>query len=63
MLCSPCAFIRSQGLITADLLTKLGMIVDLQEMDWGTLLHRRTSREPLDKGGWSIFHTAPTRQR
>jgi peptide/nickel transport system substrate-binding protein len=33
------------------------MTVDLQEMDWGTVLQRRTSREPVEKGGWSIFHT------
>ena len=24
-------------------------------MDWGTTLQRRGSREPLDKGGWSLF--------
>ena len=39
------------------------MNVDLQEMDWGTLVQRRTSRDPVDKKGWSIFHTgtdAPT---
>jgi peptide/nickel transport system substrate-binding protein len=33
------------------------MNVDLQEMDWGTLLQRRTSRASVEKGGWSIFHT------
>ena len=57
------AFIRSQGQLTADLLGKLGMNVDLQEMDWGTLVQRRTSHDPVDKKGWSIFHTgtdAPT---
>ena len=26
-------------------------------MDWGTLVTRRASMEPLDKGGWSIFAT------
>jgi peptide/nickel transport system substrate-binding protein len=26
-------------------------------MDWGSVTQRRTSREPVDKGGWSIFHT------
>jgi peptide/nickel transport system substrate-binding protein len=51
------AFIHVAGLVTADLLTKLGMNVDLQEMDFGTLLQRRTSRETVEKGGWSIFHT------
>jgi peptide/nickel transport system substrate-binding protein len=33
------------------------MNVDLQESDWGTVIQRRISREPVDKGGWSIFHT------
>jgi peptide/nickel transport system substrate-binding protein len=33
------------------------MNVDLQETDWGTVVQRRASREPIEKGGWSIFHT------
>ncbi|MEN0074643.1 MAG: ABC transporter substrate-binding protein [Paracraurococcus sp.] len=45
------------GQITADLLQRCGMTVELQEMDWGSLVQRRTSKEPVDKGGWSIFHT------
>ena len=49
--------INPQGLVTADLLKKLGMNVDLQETDWGTVVQRRTKMEPVDKGGWSIFHT------
>jgi peptide/nickel transport system substrate-binding protein len=50
-------FIKPLGDVTADLLRRLGMNVDLQEMDWGTVTQRRMSREPVDKGGWSIFHT------
>jgi peptide/nickel transport system substrate-binding protein len=49
--------IHPMGLVTADLLKKMGMNVDLQEIDWGTLVQRRASREPVDKGGWSIFCT------
>ncbi len=45
------------GQVTADLLKQIGMNVDLQESDWGTVVQRRTSREPVGKGGWSIFHT------
>ena len=45
------------GLVAADLLKKLGMNVDLQEMDWGTVVQRRSSVEPVEKGGWSIFPT------
>jgi peptide/nickel transport system substrate-binding protein len=49
--------IHPLGLVTADLLKQIGMNVDLQETDWGTLIQRRASREPVDKGGWSIFCT------
>ena len=45
------------GEVTADLLKKLGMNVELQSMDWGTLVQRRVSKEPTDKGGWSMFHS------
>ena len=45
------------GQVTASLLKAMGMNVDLQESDWGTVVHRRTSKEPVDKGGWSAFHT------
>jgi len=38
-------------------LRKLGLNVELQAGDWGTLITRRTSKEPVEKGGWSIFHT------
>jgi peptide/nickel transport system substrate-binding protein len=44
------------GELTADLLRRLGMNVDLQSMDWGTVGQRRVSREPVEKNGWSIFH-------
>ncbi len=46
------------GEVTADLLKQAGMKVDLQTMDWGTLLKRRLSKEPADRGGWSIFHSS-----
>jgi len=29
----------------------------LQEADWGTVVQRRASKEPVEKGGWSVFHT------
>ncbi len=45
------------GLLTADLLKKLGLNVELQAMDWGTVTQRRQSKEPVESGGWSIFHT------
>lgn len=49
--------IHPLGLVAADLLKQIGMNVELQEIDWGTLVQRRASREPVDKGGWSLFCT------
>jgi len=49
--------VHSQSLLTTDILRKLGLNVDLQAGDWGTLITRRSSKEPIEKGGWSIFHT------
>ncbi len=44
--------------VTGALLPKLGLNVDFQAMDWGTLLLRRAKMEPIDQGGWSIFQTS-----
>jgi peptide/nickel transport system substrate-binding protein len=35
-----------------------GFKVDLQAMDWQTLVARRAKRNPLDQGGWSAFFTS-----
>ena len=43
--------------VGADLFKKLGMNVEYRVSDWGTLVQRRASKEPPDKGGWSFFHT------
>jgi peptide/nickel transport system substrate-binding protein len=45
------------GQVTADRLKRIGMNVELAESDWGTVVQRRTNREPVDRGGWSILHT------
>jgi len=41
--------------ITAELLKQLGMSVELVASDWGTVTQRRTKKEPVEQGGWSIF--------
>jgi peptide/nickel transport system substrate-binding protein len=48
---------HSQALVVTDLLKQLGLNVDVQAMDWGTLVTRRASMEPIEKGGWNIFAT------
>ena len=45
------------GQVSAETLRNIGMNVDLQATDWGSVVQRRTSREPVDKGGWSVFHS------
>jgi peptide/nickel transport system substrate-binding protein len=49
--------VHSQSLLTLDMLKKLGLNAEIQAGDWGTLITRRSVKEPVDKGGWSIFHT------
>ena len=49
--------VHSQSLLTSEMLRKLGLNVELQAGDWGTLITRRAVKEPLEKGGWTIFHT------
>jgi peptide/nickel transport system substrate-binding protein len=48
---------HTQALIVTDVMKKLGLNVEVQSMDWGTLVTRRAVKEPLDKGGWSVFAT------
>ena len=43
--------------VARDTLIKLGLTVDYQAADWGTVVQRRASKEPVEKGGWSIFCT------
>ena len=43
--------------VAADMLRKVGMNVDFQAVDWGTVVQRRASREVPTKGGWNIFFT------
>ena len=44
--------------VAADLFRRLGFNQDFAISDWGTVVQRRTSREPLDKNGWSALLTA-----
>ncbi len=49
--------IGPMGDVTYDLLKQMGLNVELAAVDWATLTQRRASKEPVEKGGWSIFHT------
>ena len=41
--------------VVAQAFRQIGLNVDEVSTDWGTVVERRTSHEPLDKGGWSMF--------
>jgi len=52
------AAVHAEALVTADLLKRIGLNVELATSDWGTVLTRRAKRGPVEEGGWSIFHTS-----
>jgi peptide/nickel transport system substrate-binding protein len=54
--------INALSLVTADIMQRMGMNVDLISTDWGSLVQRRASREPVERGGWSIIHTTSSGQ-
>jgi peptide/nickel transport system substrate-binding protein len=49
--------VHAQALVTLAMLRQTGLNVELQAMDWGTLITRRASKAPIGQGGWNIFHT------
>src|SRR5436305_15185351 len=44
--------------VTKSLMEKAGFKVDLQAMDWQTLVTRRTKKDPPNAGCWSAFLTS-----
>jgi peptide/nickel transport system substrate-binding protein len=54
--------INALSLVTADILTRMGMNLEVISTDWGTLVQRRASKEPVERGGWSIIHTTSSGQ-
>jgi peptide/nickel transport system substrate-binding protein len=48
------------SLVAEQLMRQIGLMVEPQAMDWGTLVGRRASKEPVGKGGWSLFMSGPT---
>jgi peptide/nickel transport system substrate-binding protein len=44
--------------VAKTLLERGGFKVDLQSMDWQTVVNRRARKDPIGKGGWNISMTA-----
>ncbi len=49
--------LRTQPVVVAQALRDAGFTVDLQAMDWQTLVGRRASQAPVADGGWNMFCT------
>lgn len=45
------------GDLTYDLMKRIGLNVEMVATDWGTVAQRRTNRDTVEKGGWSVHHT------
>ena len=44
--------------VAQQALKKAGFVVDMQSMDWQTLVSRRAKKELPSEGGWNLFMTA-----
>jgi peptide/nickel transport system substrate-binding protein len=44
--------------VAKSLMEKIGLKVDMQSMDWQTVVARRTKKDPPDKGGWNAMMTS-----
>jgi peptide/nickel transport system substrate-binding protein len=53
---------KVQPIVAAHLLREAGFKVEVQAMDWQTLVTRRTSQKPPKDGGWNMFFTNLTGQ-
>ena len=51
-------FYDAMSQVVAAQLKQVGINVDDQAMDWGTVVQRRAKKEPLDQGGWNLFCTS-----
>jgi peptide/nickel transport system substrate-binding protein len=49
--------LKAMADVCADVFQKMGLNVDYQAMDWGSVVQRRTKKDPTDQGGWSVFNT------
>jgi peptide/nickel transport system substrate-binding protein len=52
--------IKQTSLVADALMKALGLNVQFTSLDWGTMIQRRNSREPVEKGGWSSYTTSWT---
>src|ERR1700742_447170 len=49
--------LKTQPIVAAQLLRQAGFTVNVQAMDWQTVVSRRGSQKPPQEGGWNLFFT------
>jgi peptide/nickel transport system substrate-binding protein len=47
--------LKAMSEVALDMFTRAGMNAEAYAADWGSIVQRRNSREPVEKGGWSVF--------
>ncbi len=47
----------NQPVVAAQALREAGFEVELQSMDWQSLVQRRAQQSPVSEGGWNLFFT------
>jgi len=50
-------FRRALAEVGADMMRNVGLNVDLQATDWGSVIQRRDKKAPVSEGGWSMIIT------
>lgn len=50
--------LKAVGDIAADMMKRVGVNVDYQAIDAGTLIQRRAGKKASDQGGWNMFCTS-----
>lgn len=50
-------FFDAETLVTASQLRKIGVNVELQPVDYNMMLTRRVKQDPIDQGGWNLYHS------
>jgi peptide/nickel transport system substrate-binding protein len=51
-------YMMNAATVFAQQLRGAGFNVQLEPMDWSSVVQRRTNKGPVDKGGWNIFITS-----
>ncbi len=49
--------IMTMSQVMQDQLSRMGLNIDFQVMDWGTMISRIAKRDPIEQGGWNLYCT------